>query len=135
MARIFVSTVLTVLLFIPSLSITDSATGQDMQRYEKVRISRIITRGDHSYIRFAPRTTSREDDENVVETEILMIKNAFVANHPELTITGWQVQSMVYVASYSSADAVMYHGTWVDHKPSGKQKPTPKAEDFPPNKR
>lgn len=100
----------------------DSPTPQDMKRYEgtgKVKVIKIITLGDHSYIRFAPRLDTR-GDEGTIETEILGVKNKFESDHPELSVTGWQVQSLVYVSSHSSNDGVIYNGIWVDHKPSGK---------------
>ena len=131
--KIFLIFVLFCAFFSSVVPNTMAADAMDMRRYEKVRITKVITRGDHSYIKFAPRTVSSENDE-VLETEILEVRGKFETDHPELLVTGWQVHSVVFRSSYGAIECAMYHGIWVDHKPSGKTKPEPKYEFFPPNK-
>jgi hypothetical protein len=68
------------------------------------------TCGNHTFIYFRP-LISQYSDGKQGEMKVLVAKDEFERNHPELEITGWQVESTQST----------FCGIWVDHKPSGKQ--------------
>lgn len=106
--------------FFPIVSKHNRAVVAD---YENLKSPEVLNFGNHSYISFAAPEQSYLDSRKA-ETKVLRVKSEFESAHPELTITGWQVD----------VTGRVFYGIWVDHEPSGKHPLTrdtvpPKIDD------
>ena len=82
----------------------------------------VITQGNHSFIFYtgdAPLYVEN-DERQEVEMMFLSVMDMFEIAHPELEISGWQIQT-----SIDKEGDLRYHGVWVHHKP--KTTPAPRS--------
>lgn len=82
-------------------------------------MSSVYTKGNFSYIPINMRldfSGINPDPRNKVIPRVINVLNAFEKSHPELEITGWELDK------WEDTDRVIVDGIWVSHKAKEPQK-------------
>lgn len=79
----------------------------------------VITQGNHSFAWFQRPLPLVSYDEGSERT-LLVAMHMFENTHPDLEITGWQIQM---ANNTTNSDRQSYRGVWFHHKPKTQETP------------